>query len=77
MNIKELIEQLSTMDPEMQVMMQKDAEGTGYSPLSGCEPSRIYDARWLAWMAQAPDMDQEEWEEILKMPHACVLFPVN
>jgi len=74
MNIKELIEQLSTMDPEMQVMMQKDVEGTGYSPLSGCEQSRIYDA---SWMAQGLDMSREEWEQILKMPHACVLFPVN
>jgi hypothetical protein len=85
MNVRELIEQLSTMDPEMQVIMQSDSEGNGYSPLAGSDPAGIYEEETsysgtvydAKWTADESGLDQEEWEEILKMPRACVLFPVN
>ncbi len=30
MKVKELIEELQSMDPEAEVIMQKDSEGNGY-----------------------------------------------
>jgi hypothetical protein len=40
MKIKELIKYLQDFnEPERRVILQKDAEGNGYSPLYGCELS--------------------------------------
>ena len=85
MKVKELIEVLQTLDPEMECIVQKDSEGNGYSPLAGADSHGIYIAEttWYGdvydsnWSAEDADMDEEEWEEILKMPRCVVLFPVN
>lgn len=34
MKVKDLIKELKDADPEREVIMQKDAEGNGYSPLA-------------------------------------------
>lgn len=39
MKVKELIEILKGYDPDIEVILQKDAEGYVYSPLAGAEPS--------------------------------------
>ncbi len=36
MTVTELIEQLKEMDGERQVILQRDSEGNGHSPLSEC-----------------------------------------
>lgn len=35
--VGDLIEQLQTMDKNLVVILQKDAEGNGYSPLAGVD----------------------------------------
>lgn len=35
MKVKELIKILQSEDPELEVMLQRDPEGNGYSPLYG------------------------------------------
>lgn len=35
MKVKHLIEELQKQDPEREVILQKDAEGNGHSPLEG------------------------------------------
>jgi len=85
MKVKELIEVLKELDPEMECIMQKDSEGNGYSPLSGADPDGIYiaDSTWSGdvydsnWSAKDAAMDEEEWNEILEMPRALILFPNN
>jgi hypothetical protein len=42
MKVKELLEQLKTLDPEMDIIIQKDAAGNGFSPLAGADPDGIY-----------------------------------
>lgn len=37
MKVRELIEQLQREDPEAVVILQRDSEGNGYSPLSGTD----------------------------------------
>lgn len=37
MTVKELIEELSKLDGDREVILQKDSEGNGYSPLSGLD----------------------------------------
>ena len=73
MTVEELIEELMGLDPEMEIIMQKDSEGNGYSPLAGADPDGIYvaDSTWSGevydsnWSADDAAMDEEEWEEIL------------
>lgn len=87
MNVKELIEILSEFDPDAEVILQKDSEGNGYSPLSGADhdavyvadanstwSGTVYDTRWSAYDA---DMDEDEWEKLLKQKRCVVLVPVN
>lgn len=85
MKVKELIEQLNNMDPEAEIILQKDAEGNGYSPLSGADHNAVYipDCTWADdvystnWTADEASMTDEEWEAIKAMPKCVVLFPVN
>lgn len=85
MKIKDLIEQLKDLDPEMEIVLQKDAEGNGYSPLAGADENCVYIAEttWYGevydttWTSDDADMDEEEWAEILARPRCVVLFPVN
>ena len=48
MNVKELKEQIANLPDDMEVVLQKDAEGNGYSPLSGADPDAVYipDSTW-------------------------------
>ena len=85
MKIRELLEILLTLDPEMECIVQKDAEGNGYSPLSGADSNGIYIAEttWYGevyngeWTADDADMDEDLWEAMLKKPRCLVLHPVN
>lgn len=85
MNVKELKEALNNLPDDMEVIMQMDAEGNGYSPLRGADPQgiyvpdstyagEVYDAKWSASDAA---MEKEEWQEMLKRPRALILFPIN
>ena len=85
MKVKDLIRELQSMDPEAEVIVQKDAEGNGYSPLAGTDHDAVYIAEttWYGdvysteWSAEDADMDEEDWQEILKHPRCVVLYPVN
>lgn len=76
MKVKDLLEKLNTLDPEMDIIIQKDSEGNGYSPLAGADPDGIYiaEATWYGgvydsnWSAEDADMDEDEWEELLQNP---------
>lgn len=85
MKVKELIEILKDCDPNAQVVMQKDAEGNGYSPLAGADHEAVYiaESTWSGmvysteWTADDACMDENEWKKILKRKRCIVLFPVN
>lgn len=48
MTVKELIEKLQLVDPDRIVILQKDAEGNGFSPLAGIDDNAVYqpDSTW-------------------------------
>lgn len=85
MKVKELIEQLNSMDPEAEIILQKDGEGSGYSPLSGADHNAVYipgctwagDVYSTEWTADVAGKTDGEWEVIKAMPKCVVLFPVN
>jgi hypothetical protein len=85
MKVKDLIRELQLLDPELEVILQKDGEGNGYSPLAGTDENCIYVAEttWhgeiydSTWTADDADMDEEEWAKMLEKPRCVVLYPVN
>ncbi len=85
MNVGELIAFLRGYPSETEIILQKDAEGNGYSPLSEVDGNAVYipESTWsgnvysLEWSADDACMTDEEWAEINKKLHCVVLAPVN
>lgn len=85
MRVSELIELLKSMPQDAEVILQKDAEGNGYSPLDAVDSDCIYvpDSTWSGyvysaeWTADEACMDQDEWDELLAQPRSVVLAPIN
>ena len=86
MNVLELINLLNDLPPELEVILQKDSEGNGYSPLEGVDGECIYikDSTWsgdiysLDWSADDADMDEKEWKKFKKdNKKVVVLWPNN
>lgn len=85
MTVKELIEELQELPPDAVVILQKDGEGNGYSPLYCVDPECIYepDSTWSGtiydtrWSAADADMSEDEWAEIKARPRCVVLAPTN
>jgi hypothetical protein len=85
MLVKDLIEALKDLPPDAEVILQKDGEGNGYSPLSGVDADAVYIAEttWAGevysagWSADDAGVESDEWAEILKRPRCVVLAPVN
>ena len=78
MKVKELIKELSLLDPELNVMLQKDPEGNGYSSLEGAEKA-VYDGFESVYNLEntADDncLEEDEWENLKKNNLVVVLWP--
>ena len=69
----------------MEVILQKDSEGNGYSPLAGTDCEAIYipentysgDVYSTEWSAEDADMDEDQWDELKSKPKALILYPIN
>lgn len=85
MKVKELIEELKNLPDDMEIILQKDSEGNGYSPLEGVDSDCIYvkDSDWsgnvysTGFTAGDNCMEEEDWERLKSGPRCLVLFPVN
>lgn len=86
MKVLELKKLLEKCSDDMEIIIQKDAEGNGYSPLSGVDDNCIYipDNNWsgeaysLKWSNEDMDMEETEWEEMKNNnKRVLVLQPTN
>ncbi len=84
MKAKELIAELMEYDPEAEIILQKDSEGNGYSPLVGSTdgwyvPTCTWAGDFYGACGTAEDNDQtdEEFAEMASKPKAVVLWPVS
>jgi len=85
MKVKELLAALKDADPEAEVILQKDSEGNGYSPLACVDLDAVYiaettysgDVFSMEWSAEDACKSEEEWTAVLAMPRCVVLAPTN
>ncbi len=87
MTVAELIEQLKELPLDSEVIMQRDAEGNGYSPLHAVDGDAIYQKQ-TEWSGEVISTDwswqdacfesADDWQ-IFKdtNPRCCVLAPTN
>lgn len=71
--VKELISELSDLDGDTVVILQKDGEGNGYSPLSGLQVGKYQAENTWAGEFVGDDEVDEDTDGI----EAVVLYPVN
>lgn len=82
MQVKDLIEQLQTLPPDVEVVLSKDSEGNGFSPYADpCLGYYFADTSWSGDFYddvsmhdepdEYPDIDEE------KMIRAVCLWPLN
>jgi len=90
MKLKDLKKKLNALPIEMdehEIILQKDAEGNGYSPLSDIDDEAIYvpdstysgDVYILEYSAEDNCMTEEEWKNLKedKTKRCIVLCPIN
>jgi glucose dehydrogenase len=84
MKVKELKKILEKVDENRIVIMQKDEEGNGYSPLDGISDEENYKAN-SAWSGEVgyekltPELKKAGYgeDDTLEGEPACILFPMN
>ena len=78
--VKELIETLSALPPDSVVVLQRDAEGNGYSPMAGAEAAKYMpETTWSGECPHPDDIENGEYEEedVAKMLDCIVIHPIN
>lgn len=84
MKVKELKELLKDVDDNRIVILQKDGEGNGYSPLAGLDDESVYeaDSTWsgeVRYEKLTPELKKQGYseEDCGNGEPALVLFPIN
>jgi len=85
MTVKELKNYIENLPDDMEVILQHDSEGNGYSPLSQANFEARYmpettwngDVYFDEWTAEDNCMTDYEYEELKKNPRALILSPIN
>lgn len=85
MTVKELKDMIADLPDDMAVILQKDAEGNGYSPLYGADPDCHYvpDTSYSGtvyarkYTAEDNCMSETAWKRIKRGPRCLVLYPRN
>ncbi len=85
MTVGELKLKLEELPEDMVIILQKDSEGNGYSPLSGADADAVYlpNNKWsgeaysTVWEAEDVCMGEEEWSNLKRGPKSLILYPLN
>jgi hypothetical protein len=88
MKVSEFKKLVAAIPDEMnnaQVILQKDSEGNGYSPLSCVDTDAAYvkeseysgQVYALKWTADEACLEEKDWTKIKKKNRCVVLAPIN
>lgn len=84
MKVAELKAALEHLDDDLEIILQRDPEGNGYSPLAGADPDavcttdergRVEQVYETDWSADDCCLEEDEWAEIKKRPRSVILWP--
>lgn len=76
--VYDLIKQLQTLDPKAYIILQKDSEGNGYSPLAGAEAGKyLPDNTWCGEVMHPNDIEELDKKDKKKLISCVVLWPIN
>ena len=75
MTVKELKELIESLPDEMLVVLQKDSEGNGYSPLAGDDNCMyIPENTWSGYVYEEDELEEDDIEDAI---FSLVLYPIN
>lgn len=85
MKVKKLKNLLKNLPDDMEIILQKDAEGNGFSPLYEINSKCVYIAETtyhgyvydMRLSADKLEVDESEWQELNKKSRVLILSPVN
>ena len=75
MKVKELMEMLQTVPEDREVVLSRDAEGNGYSPLA--DSGELWYVPYSTWGGDCYNLDEEEEFEGQDADLVLVLWPTN
>lgn len=77
MNVKDLLDQLSDMNPDSVVFLQVDAEGNGYNELRIADGNAFFvdgEVMDAEWSAEDCCLDESLWENIKNNDTKCLVL---
>ncbi len=86
MKVKQLLKELEKCNPESEVVMAKDEEGNGYSPLYEVDgENMVYtpDSTWSGdifdkrWSPDDAGLEKSDHKKMMKKKVCVLLWPVN
>lgn len=85
MTVIELKELIKDLPDNMEVILQKDSERNGFSPLAEADANAVYvaDSTYagevysLDWTAAEACMSDKQWAEFNLRPKSLILSPIN
>ncbi len=77
MKVKELIALLSELNPKLEVVLSKDGEGNGFSPLDGHDFGRYVPESTWSGEFKSSQHSVEDGGCTAKQVNAICLWPVN
>lgn len=76
LTVKALRAVLNGLPDDMPVILEKDAEGNGYSPLASADTDHVYEAE-TTWSGEVHDTTDSEYEADERDVRVLLLGPVN
>lgn len=80
--IKDLKGDIEDLPDDMEILLQTDPEGNGYEYIRGIDPECVileegYRPEVISteFTSSEADIDEDEWDEILKRTKVAVIFP--
>lgn len=78
MTVADLIAELKKFNPKACVILQKDSEGNGFSPLSGAEEAKYMpNNTWSGEVPHPVDLEEMDEEDKENLVDCVVLWPIN
>lgn len=80
MKVRDIILELSALDPEQEIVIQKNATNTAYTDLFGIDDNVVIfngNAYSTNLSAAHYDLSEAEWQKVLRSANVAFIFSIN